>query len=115
MLCFCRNEYKNWDYFNVAYGLNTEDEVLEEITKTLENFLKNRGYQQRSYRETYHFFALYSEDANEVLLRWKDETGNIIPTDEYIPYLYTFGEIYLIDLKTFRSVCTYLKEGLDQD
>ncbi|MFQ9923504.1 MAG: EAL domain-containing protein [Beduini sp.] len=50
----------------------------------------------------------------EVLLRWKDESGKVIPTNEYIPYLSTFGEIYLIDLKTYRSVCTYLKEGLDQ-
>lgn len=236
---FVEMNIKNWDYFNAAYGLNTGDEVLEEITKTLDNFLKNRGYWQRSYRETYHFFVLYSEDANEVLdnkmldskvqdaflmdlidllfdiphpllfhnvymsfgillpsevngpynmlvnkasimrtncpelakrsfcfeiytqekyqdyllrieqmrcitharmhdqfiyyiqpkidiatnkiiggevlLRWQDETGSIIPTGEYIPYLNTFGEIYLIDLKTFRSVCTYLKEGLDQD
>lgn len=231
---FVEMNIKNWDYFVAAHGLETGNEVLEEITKTLEQFLKNRGYLQRTYRETYHFFILCKEDpkkelddkvldtflmdlvdllfeiphplllhnfytsfgillpsevngpydllvnkasmmrtncpelakrsfcfevytkekydryikkmeqmrsityarihdqftyyiqpkidiatgkiiGGEVLLRWKDETGNIIPTGEYIPYLNTFGEIYLIDLKTFRSVCTYLKEGLDQN
>ncbi len=231
---FVEMNIKNWDYFNAAYGIETGNEVLEEITKTLENFLTNQGYWQRTYRETYHFFVLCEEAPDkelddkvldtflmdlidllfdiphpllyrnvytsfgillpediggtydmlvnkasimrtncpelakrsfgfevytkeryerylmqiekmrcityarmhnqfiyyiqpkidiatgkiaggEVLLRWKDETGNIIPTGEYIPYLNTFGEIYLIDLKTFRSVCTYLKEGLDQN
>lgn len=231
---FVEMNIKNWDYFNAAYGIETGNEVLEEITKTLENFLTNQGYWQRTYRETYHFFVLCEETPDkelddkvldtflmdlidllfdiphpllyrnvytsfgillpediggtydmlvnkasimrtncpelakrsfgfevytkeryerylmqiekmrcityarmhdqfiyyiqpkidiatgkiaggEVLLRWKDETGNIIPTGEYIPYLNTFGEIYLIDLKTFRSVCTYLKEGLDQN
>ncbi len=52
---FVEMNIKNWDYFNAAYGMETGNEVLEEITKTLENFLTNQGYWQRTYRETYHF------------------------------------------------------------
>lgn len=48
----------------------------------------------------------------EVLLRWQDHEGNLIPLSSFLPVLNANGDIYMVDLNLFDTVCAYLHTAL---
>lgn len=45
----------------------------------------------------------------EVLLRWKTADGCLIPLSSFLPVLNANGDIYLVDLNLFDTVCSYIQ------